>query len=110
MKRREFEAGLAELERAGGYGADARRFAAVAAHADLRTDLSLIEILSHWLAMLKHREKVLADRHATGFEVHGYREACSACKTRWGIRPFEPRWAPPFHPGCRCFSQPRFTN
>ncbi|HVN69287.1 MAG TPA: hypothetical protein VMU38_06545 [Candidatus Binatia bacterium] len=100
---------LSELAQAGLYDESVKLFAPVGSVAALHTDLSLVQILAHWLVMLRHRERVLADRHATGLEVHGYAEACSRCRERWGLRPFEPRWAPPFHPGCRCFAQPRFA-
>lgn len=110
LSARVFAAGLRELTRAGYYRAELGLYEAVATSDELRTDLALIEIISHWLVMLRHRERVLADRHATGFEVHGYPGGCSRCRECWGLRPFEPRWAPPFHPGCRCFAQPRFTT
>jgi hypothetical protein len=86
-----------------------RSFEPVANAKALETDLALLQIISHWLVMLCHRERVLADFHATGFEVGGYAEACSLCTQYWGLRAFEAAWAPPFHPGCRCYAQPRFT-
>lgn len=110
LAARQIEAGLSELSGAGYYDKKLGLFPRVASPSELRTDLSLIEIIAHWLFMLAHRDKVLADVHATGFEVHGYAEACSLCRERWGLRPFEAQWAPPFHPGCRCFAQPRFTS
>lgn len=106
---REFKRAVRELTADGSYDSITQTFEPVASERALETDLPLLQILSHWLIMLRHRERVLADTHATGFEVHGYGEACSLCTERWGLRPFEPRWAPPFHPGCRCFAQPRFT-
>lgn len=107
---RQFNNALNDLAAAGLYDPADRAFKAVAPSQTLVTDLALIQILSHWLVMLRHRERILADTHATGFEVHGYAEACSLCTQRWGLRDFESEWAPPFHPGCRCFAQPRFTS
>ncbi len=106
----QFKQGLSELARSGCYDPTTGTFEPVASAQTLHTDLSLIEIISHWLIMLQHRERVLSDAHATGFEVHGYAEACSLCLERWGLRSFEALWVPPFHPGCRCFAQPRFTS
>jgi hypothetical protein len=110
---RPFKAGLSELAREGicrntDYGPS--QLEPIATPEELYVDLSLVEILSHWLWMLAHRDRVLADRHATGFEVYGYLEACSDCRVRWGLRPRAAPWVPPFHPGCRCFAQPRFTD
>jgi hypothetical protein len=107
---RQFKQGLDELARGAYYDPATRVFEPIATPQALHTDLSLIEILSHWLVMLQHRERVLSDAYASGFEVHGYAEACSLCRERWGLRPFEASWVPPFHPGCRCFAQPRFAG
>lgn len=109
VSRREFDDALKELGNAGLFARTAGTLWAIAPAACLDTDLALVGILSHWLSMLKHRESVLSDRDATGLEVHGHSEACSLCVARWGIRTFESSWAPPFHPGCRCFAQPRFA-
>jgi hypothetical protein len=104
-----FKSAVEELTARRLYDPAARAFEPIAdAHA-LETDLALLQIVSHWLVTLRHRERVLTDVHATGFEVHGYSEACSQCTQRWGLRGFEACWAPPFHPGCRCYAQPRFT-
>lgn len=76
----------------------------------LITDLALVEIIAHWLWRLSDRERALADWHATGFEVHGYDQCCGFCRARWGLRPRNGCWVPPFHPGCRCYAQPRFAR
>lgn len=110
IERRALATALEELTVAKYYGPFSAGFAAVATPNCVTVDLSLIRILAHWLVMLQHRERILADRHATGFEVHGYAGACSFCASRWGVRPFQAQWAPPFHPACRCFAQPRFSN
>ena len=110
LRSRHFVNALRGLAAAGFYDSQNATFAAVASPQDLATDLALLRIISHWLVMLAHRERILADAHATGFEVNGYAEACSLCMQRWGLRQFASEWAPPFHPGCRCFAQPRFTN
>ena len=107
---RTFKSAVDELTAGGLYDPIDGTFKPVASAQALETDLALLQILSHWLVMLRHRERVLADVHATGFEVHGYEEACSLCARRWGLRPFKACWAPPFHPGCRCYAQPRFTS
>ena len=73
-------------------------------------DLQLTEIIGHWLLMLAHADLVAKDRSPSGYEVSGYAEACPACRSAWGIRPRAIRWIPPFHPGCRCFAQPRFAS
>ena len=86
------------------------RVIAIAQPEALDTDLRLIEIIAHWLCMLRHAERVAADRAPTGYEVFGYDRACARCRTAWGPRPREERWIPPFHPGCRCFAQPRFSR
>lgn len=112
MDRREFNKGLFELMRAG-FSCEGLRgayvFEPLATPEELHLDLALIEIIGHWFIMLAQHDRVLDDPHPTGFEVHGYNEACSACRARWGLRERDPQWVPPFHPGCRCFSQPRFT-
>jgi hypothetical protein len=107
---RTFNGAIGELAVRSLYDPTARAFEPVADARALETDLALLQIVSHWLITLRHRERVLADVHATGFEVHGYSEACSQCTQRWGLRNFEACWAPPFHPGCRCYAQPRFTS
>jgi hypothetical protein len=83
---------------------------AIASARDLEVDLQLILIIEHWLHMLDHADRIFKDRYATGYEVHGYSEACAACCERWGVRPRALEWVPPFHPGCRCFAQPRYTR
>lgn len=82
---------------------------AIASAGDLTVDLYLILIIEHWLHMLEHADRIVKDQHATGYEVHGYSEACAACRERWGVRPRALEWVPPFHPGCRCFAQPRYA-
>jgi len=76
----------------------------------LTHDLHLAEIISHWLCMLAHADRVAKDQRPSGYEVGGYEEACPACRLSWGIRPRTAEWVPPFHPGCRCFAQPRFAS
>jgi hypothetical protein len=110
LAARRFTKALNDLAAVDLYDRRNAAFAAIASPQDLATDLALLQIISHWLVMLAHRERILADAHATGFEVHGYAEACSQCMQRWGLRDFAPEWAPPYHPGCRCFAQPRFTR
>jgi hypothetical protein len=110
LSRRTFMRAVDELATQALYDPAARAFEPVADAQALETDLALLQIVSHWLITLRHREGVLADVHATGLEVHGYSEACSQCTQRWGLRNFEACWAPPFHPGCRCYAQPRFTS
>ena len=73
-------------------------------------DLHLVEILAHWLGMLAHADTIATAQGPTGYEVGGYEEACPACRQAWGVRPRTPEWIPPFHPGCRCFAQPRFAR
>ncbi len=82
----------------------------IAGPQELAVDLHLIEIIAHWLRMLDHADRVARDLTPSGYEVHGYDEACSRCTMQWGIRPRLERWIPPFHPGCRCFAQPRFAK
>jgi hypothetical protein len=110
LGRRAFRRAVDELATHALYDPTARAFEPVADAQALETDLALLQIVAHWLITLRHRERVLADVHATGFEVHGYSEACSQCTQRWGLRSFDACWAPPFHPGCRCYAQPRFTS
>jgi len=86
------------------------RVHSIAPCAALKLDLDLVGIIAHWLDMLAHADKVAADHVPTGYEVHGYVEACAMCKDLWGIRPRAIAWIPPFHPGCRCFAQPRFAK
>ncbi|MDE2482052.1 MAG: hypothetical protein KGN02_07670 [bacterium] len=86
------------------------RVYAIAPLAALDHDLHLVRVIAHWLEMLAQADHVAEDRAPTGYEVHGYVEACTCCKKRWGIRPRAPDWVPPFHPGCRCFAQPRFAS
>jgi len=97
--------GLVDSARSGVY-----RVYAVATPGALEIDLKLVEIIAHWLRMLAHADEVAADRTPSGYEVYGYEEACERCRVAWGIRPRSPDWIPPFHPGCRCFAQPRFAR
>jgi len=76
----------------------------------VRGDLHLAEIVAHWLAMLAHADGVAKVRSPSGYEVSGYEQACPACRAAWGIRARKLEWIPPFHPGCRCFAQPRFSR
>ncbi len=81
----------------------------VAPEALLRVDLHLVELIVHWLRMLAHGDRVFRASIGNGFDVCGYRDACSACRSYWGERPRTAAYVPPFHPGCRCFAQPRFV-
>ena len=83
---------------------------AIATPQSLRQDLQLIQIIAHWLQMLRHADSVARDKRPNGYEVAGYKEACLLCRGSWGLRSRDPHWIPPFHPGCRCFAQPRFTK
>lgn len=83
---------------------------AVSEEPGLRTDLSLVELLVHWLRMLAHGERVLRQSEGNAFDVCGYAHACARCRSRWGVAPRVAASVPPFHPGCRCFAQPRFTK
>jgi len=108
-----FREGLDSLRNTGfavGCRGGALEFAALAPPEALSTDLALIEVVAHWLWRLADRDRVLADPHASGFEVHGYAGCCASCRSRWGLRERDERWVPPFHPGCRCFAQPRFLR
>ena len=75
----------------------------------LRVDLHLVEVIVHWLRMLAHGDRILHESPGNAFDVHGYGGACSSCRLRWGARPRAATFVPPFHPGCRCFAQPRFV-
>ena len=81
----------------------------VAPEALLLVDMHLVELIVHWLRMLAHGDRVIHESPGNGFDVHGYRDACSACRSCWGERPRTAEFVPPFHPGCRCFAQPRFV-
>ena len=84
--------------------------APIASGEAVRGDLHLAEIIAHWLVMLAHADRVAKIRGPSGYEVSGYDRACPACRAAWGVRPRAPEWIPPFHPGCRCFAQPRFAR
>ena len=110
---RDLRAALAELRAAGiGYPASVStyRIAAIASPHELYVDLHLLQVLAHWLQRLAHADRVARDRQPSGYEVHGYEEACRLCRAFWGLRPRSVDWIAPFHPGCRCFSQPRFAD
>ncbi|HTX57452.1 MAG TPA: hypothetical protein VMD47_10185 [Candidatus Acidoferrales bacterium] len=87
----------------------AYRAEAVATPEQVQHDLHLVEIIAHWLRMLAHADEVARDHRPSGYEVAGYDEACPACRLAWGTRPLAVASIPPFHPGCRCFAQPRFA-
>lgn len=112
LHRRDLQASLRELC-ANGLAKEIRdgayRVLPIAPREALALDLHLIEILSHWFRMLKHADRIAADRKPSGYEVSGYEQACGFCRESWGIRAREPKWIPPFHPGCRCLAQPRFA-
>lgn len=82
----------------------------IASPEDLRIDLYLVLIIEHWIRMLEHADAIARDKYATGYEVHGYDAACGICRARWGMRSRREEWVPPFHPGCRCFAQPRYAS
>jgi hypothetical protein len=107
----EFSHGLDAL-RGTGAASDTRPVVlrAVSEERGLQTDLSLVELLVHWLRMLTHRERVLRHSEGNAFDVCGYARACARCRSRWGVAPRIAASVPPFHPGCRCFAQPRFTK
>ncbi|HTU69976.1 MAG TPA: hypothetical protein VMF11_06610 [Candidatus Baltobacteraceae bacterium] len=112
LDRRRVHGAVDELCAAGlctGVRANIFRLNPIVSSEALEVDLSLIEIIAHWLSMLAHADRVARDRTPSGFEVNGYSEACPRCEEQWGIRPRTPEWIPPFHPGCRCFAQPRFS-
>ena len=112
LPKRAVADGLRELEAAGMYRAQQRGFGTfepVANPVTIGCDLQLAEVLAHWLQMLAHREIVLCRRDgANGYDVSGHSGACALCRKRWGARAHDPQWVAPFHPGCRCFAQPRY--
>ncbi len=113
LQGRLFTVALRELRRAGlcsRLREHAYTASAIATRQRIDEDLHLIEIIAHWLQMLRHADSVARDSRPTGYEVGGYEGACSQCRSAWGIRPRAPHWIPPFHPGCRCFAQPRFAG
>jgi hypothetical protein len=112
MPARRFDAAMRQLERHGLARPSGRgvAFEPIAPYEALALDLHLADLIAHWLHMIAQRDRVLADPHASGFEVAGYDEACSLCRTQWGLRERSHAAVPPFHPGCRCFAQPRFTT
>ncbi len=75
----------------------------------LRTDLHLVELIVHWVRMLAHADRIMRESRGNRFDVCGYRGACERCRALWGVRPRLETYVPPFHPGCRCFTQPSFT-
>jgi hypothetical protein len=91
-------------------GSNIFRISPIASAELLGVDLNLVEIIAHWLCMLAHADHIERDRSPTGYEVCGYAEACLRCMAQWGVRPRSAAWIPPFHPGCRCFAQPRFAG
>jgi hypothetical protein len=90
-------------------GPEKYRFAAVASPEELVTDLALVEIIGNWLWRLADRERLLTHIRCASFDVHGYDGSCTLCRERWGQRERSLHWIPPFHPGCRCFAQPRYA-
>lgn len=81
----------------------------VAASEELAGDLALIQLYDHWFVSLENADRVEADGTSLAYEVSGYSESCAQCRARWDVRPKRPEWLPPFHPGCRCFAQPRYS-
>jgi hypothetical protein len=111
MDPQQYAAGFAALRRAGFCTGDSPPVLKRVADAPaLRVDLTLTEVLVHWLRMLAHGDRVLQESAGNGFDVCGYAGACSTCRERWGTRPRSAEHVPPFHPGCRCFAQPRFAT
>ncbi len=112
MSKAVVAAALRELQSAGMYRAQADGVGTFEPAADagmLDCDLHLVEILAHWLQTLAHREIVLHRRDGSnGYDVSGHAGACALCRERWGSRAHDPQWVAPFHPGCRCFAQPRY--
>jgi len=110
MDPKQYAAGLAALRRAALCDGDSPLVLKRVADAPaLHVDLSLIELLVHWLRMLAHGDRVLRSSAGNGFDVCGYVGACSTCRGRWGTHPRNAEYVPPFHPGCRCYAQPRFA-
>ncbi len=112
MPIRTFEEGVRELQRAKFVerSSDMQCVAtAIATPAELYTDLRIVEIISHWLYMLARADEISRDISPNEYDVHGYSSACLLCRERWGQRDRSPAAVPPFHPGCRCYAQPRFT-
>jgi hypothetical protein len=110
MSPRDFLKGTRDLEAAAVARSSPARtaFEPIASPESFDVDANLVNLIAHWLLMIANRDRVLRDRVATGFEVWGYEEACSLCRERWGVRERSRELVPPFHPGCRCFAQPRF--
>lgn len=105
-----FARGLQALERAGLAGSDGCTLKAIASGAGIASDLACVELIVHWLRMIAHRERIVLRSPGNGFDVCGYAGACSDCRQRWGSIPRIAERVPPFHPGCRCFAQPRWTS
>ncbi len=110
MKAQDFSSGLSALTVAGFATRDPRALEPLASEDELRTDVSIVELIVHWLRMVDHGERVLRDSLGSEFDVCGYNGACARCRSRWGTRERAASSVPPFHPGCRCFAQPRFTQ
>lgn len=107
----QFFCGLIALQKAG-MASDGLPFTleAIAGTDEIRVDLHLVELLVHWLRMLAHADRIIRESLGTAFDICGYAGACWRCRVRWGIQPRAAEVVPPFHPGCRCFAQPRFTS
>lgn len=111
LDRRSVRRGLAFLRDAGLARGDERvDLAPIAPAAAIATDLALVELIVHWLRMLEHRDRILGSRSGDAVDVCGYAGACSECRLRWASVPRELGFLPPFHPGCRCFTQPRWAD
>lgn len=112
MPARTFEEGVGELQRANLAERSTKLqcvATAIATPAELNTDLRIVEIIAHWLRMLAKADEISRDRSPNAYDVHGYSAACPLCRERWGQRDRSSAAIPPFHPGCRCYAQPRFT-
>jgi hypothetical protein len=88
----------------------ARSLSEIAPAGALATDLHLVELIAHWIVMLGAADRVADDPTTDEYDMWGYAESCVKCRAHWGIRRAA-RWSlPPFHPGCRCFAQPRYST
>ncbi|MHB8140090.1 MAG: structural protein [Vulcanimicrobiaceae bacterium] len=104
-----YERGLADLTPLMGVRDRERYLEPIASAEQLAVDLTLVQIYAHWLNALDQADRVERDQTARAYDVWGQKEACDVCRARWGTRPRDPQWLPPFHPACRCFAQPRYS-
>lgn len=103
--------GLAALRDAGlAHGLDRISLDPVATGAGIATDVAIVELIVHWLRMLTHRDRIVQRSPGNELDVCGYAGACNECRARWTSVPQVAEAIPPFHPGCRCFAQPRWAS